>query len=253
MGLGRSLPFDDFVPFKLGGGGDFHLGSPGLTPEVFLLGDSHAGALQYGLDVVLRESNRGGYVINRGATEMFDLRTGESKYAVEWLASQTNLSTVVLAQRWRLYNNPQMFLRLIEFAHRIEAMGKTLYLVADVPSYNVKRAPSDIAARVRIIPPRQGNSEVKQLRQSESEYNRVEAEINRHLDEVCRKTGASLIPLNLAFKQDDRYIAFAQQNGKTIPLYCDYNHVSPDGSVRAARFLVPYLFPQDRSHSASRD
>jgi len=256
LGLGFSLPFDDFVPFALGGGGDFGLGTRGRPPEVVLIGDSHAGALQYGLDVVLHEQNRGGYAMSRGATAMFDLRSDESRHAFEWLSKHPTISTVILAQRWRLYNTAAAIAQLEEFSLRMRALGKTLYVATDVPSY--KKAPSDIAARLRIIPPRGKDSLVEGLWQNEKEYDRLEEAINRELTEVCGRTGAYIIPLNMALKQNDRYIAFAEENGRTIPLYSDYNHLSPAGSLRAARFLMPYLtsarqlFPASAAEPESR-
>jgi len=157
----------------------------------------------------------------------------------------------VLAEHWRLYNKPSMFVEVEQFALRVRGLGKTLFVIADVPSY--KNAPSDIAARIRIIAPRRDHSGLGDLWQSEAEYNRVEAAINRNLADVCQKTGAVLVPLNMAFKEDGHYIAFAQENGRLIPLYSDSHHVSPAGSLRAAHFLLPYVFPEKPSSLAKPD
>ena len=44
--------------------------------------------------------------------------------------------------------------------------------------------------------------------QSDVEYDQEQGEINRKLEAICQKTHASLIPLHLAFKQDDHYVCF---------------------------------------------
>jgi hypothetical protein len=179
---------------------------------------------------------------------MFHLQDAQSKYAFDGLSMQPSVSKVILAEHWRLYNEPSMFVRLVEFAVRVKSMGKTLFLVTDVPSY--EKGPSDIAARMRIIPPRKTYLEQGALWQTEAEYDRVEAEINRNLAEVSNRTGAILVPLNRVLKRDGRYIAFDEENGKIIPLYSDDHHVSPAGSLRASRFLMPYLFPEKPTASA---
>jgi hypothetical protein len=144
-----------------------------------------------------------------------------------------------------------MPLHLEEFAHSVKTAGKTLYLATDVPTY--KKAPSDIAARMRIIRPRKGYDDAESLSQSEVEYANRESSLNKKLQGICERVGCKLIPLNLALKEGGRYVAFTEDSGKTIPLYSDYTHVSPAGSIRAARFLMPFVFAPNRTLSARKN
>jgi peptidoglycan/LPS O-acetylase OafA/YrhL len=252
--LGYHVPYDDFVPFSLGGGGDFHLGNPSVAPELFLLGDSHAGVLQYGLDRVLLEQNRSGYAITRSATEMFDLGNPESRRAVDELATHPSASKVVLSQFWtyKEYDKSVMFERLREFIALIQSMGKQVFVLDDVPIY--EKAPGDVLARMTVIRPRAGNLDYNEDRlwQSDGEYERAQGDIVRALRAACREAGAVLVPLDTLVKRGDRYISFDSENGQPVPLYNDRHHLSPAGSLRAARFLLPYLFPPaDVPHGVS--
>ena len=246
LAMGYNLPHDDFVSFKLGGGGNFHLGIPG-EPEIFLIGDSHAGMLQYGLDIALREENRSGYVINRAATTIFNLQSPDCQNTLAELAQHPHASTVLLVQFWGNYDIPQTYARLEKFAAHLTAMGKTLFIATDIPIR--KQAPNDIAARQRIIPPRKMEPEWHDGVQSEATHELLQGKINRKLADVGKKTGAVLVPLHLALKQGELYLAFDEQNGKTISLYQDRHHLSPDGSLRAARFIIPYIFPEPRTQN----
>ncbi len=80
--------------------------------------------------------------------------------------------------------------------------------------------------------------------QPDEEYERMQGGINRNLEDVCKKTGAILIPLHLVLKQGDMYMFFDVQDEKHIPLYRDANHPSTEGSLRAAQFILPYVFPE---------
>ena len=231
-----------------GEGGNAALGGKG-HPKVFLIGDSHAGALRYGLDAVLRNENMAGYGVIRPGTLMFNMNLLPSQAALKNLDELPQVSTVILVQYWLGYFDDNWgkrvdvesaYAQLEEFAACIKSKGKTLLIVGDVPNH--KWALNDVIARTKIIPPRKIEPEWISLQQSEEEYNRMQKGINTRLEEICRKTGAVFIPLNLAFKENGRYIYFEQKDGNPHPLYRDASHLSPAGSLRAARFIRPSLF-----------
>ncbi len=231
-----------------GGDGNAMLGGSG-APKVFLIGDSHAGALRCGLDTVFRGENLAGYGVIRSGTLMFDMSLPETRAALKNLDELPQVSTVILAQYWLGYfddnwgkpvNAEAAYAQLEEFAFYIKSKGKTLLIIGDVPNY--KWALNDIIARTKIIAPRRMEPEWMSLQQSEQEYCRMQNGINARLEEICRKTGAVFMPLQLAFKENDHYVYFGQENGKTLPLYRDASHLSPDGSLRAAQFILPFLF-----------
>ena len=227
--------------------GNAAFGGPG-QPKIFLIGDSHAGALRRGLDTVFRNENMAGYSVIRPGTVMCNMSLPQSQAALKNLDELPQVSTVILVQYWLGYfdNNrgqrvdvESAYARLEEFASCIKSKGKTLIIVGDVPDH--KWALNDIIARTKIIPPRKMEPEWKSLRQSEEEYDRMQGVINTRLEEICKKTGAVFIPLDLAFKENGSYIYFDQENDNPHPLYRDENHLSPDGSLRAAQFIMPRL------------
>jgi len=236
--------------FASGYEGSSGIGAAG-QPEVFLLGDSHAGSLRYGIDALLREKGVAGYAAICLDTDVFDMRLPKSAAALHKLSELPRASQVILAQMWakeyylkrgKPRDYEVVYARLREFALHIRSMGKTLAIATDVPCY--RYVLSDIEARRKIIIPRQTEIVLDSRQQAEVEYEREQGEINRNLEEICRQTGAVLIPLHLAFKKDDRYVCFEPEGKGFMPLYIDTNHLSLAGSLRAARFIMPYLFPR---------
>lgn len=243
---GRTVP-DPFL-FWWGLDGNYSLGVPGRNPEVFLIGDSQAGMLQYGMDIFLRNAERSGFAINRNGKIMFNLRSLECKQALSALSKQPQVTRVILAQDWlsdlhrpTSKNAPSTEELLEQFANHIHSMHKTLFIVAEVPQRDY--SPSDIAARIMIIRPRYLKADWEDGRLNETVFERKSRTTNERLIDICRKTGAVFIPLYLALKQDNYYIAFVQRSGKKIPLYRDTGHLNREGSLLAANFLMSYLFP----------
>ena len=180
---------------------------------------------------------------------MFNMSLPQSQAALKNLDELPQVSTVILVQYWLGYFDDNWgkrvdvesaYAQLEEFAACIKSKGKTLIIVGDVPNH--KWALNDIIARTKIIPPRKMEPEWKSLRQSEEEYDHMQNDINTRLEEICKKTGAVFLPLDLAFKENGSYIYFDQKSGTPLPLYRDASHLSPDGSLRAARFILPCLF-----------
>ncbi|MEI8244075.1 MAG: SGNH hydrolase domain-containing protein [bacterium] len=240
-------------PFRscFGASGDLELGTPGKQPQLLLIGDSHAWNLQYGLAMLLQERQLAGYAMTRPNTVMFHVHAEPAGHVLEWLARQPDVTGVVLASRWMDYapggSNPVQppeawDLQLEEFAKRLQAMRRTLFVLADIPGYDY--APSDIAARMKIIPPRQLEPGWSDHAQPAETYDRMQGAINRVLEDICRKTGAVFVPAHLALRKGERYISFDEQEGCCVPLYGDANHLTHAGSLLTARFFAPYLLPE---------
>ena len=218
---------------------NFALGAA-TQPDILLIGDSHACALQYGLDIVLREQGRAGRSTIRCGKIVFILGNDECHAVLETLAQFPQISMVVLAEHWHpLMKDPARYVLLEKFAAHIKGMGKTLFLVGDVPDY--VSSPVDRMAKERIIGSRRLPSN-DYARQSEKEYEQGQGETNRKLAAVCRATGAVFIPSHLALKNGDHYVTMMQERGKTTSLYRDTDHLSQSGSLCVARFVMPYLF-----------
>ena len=217
------------------------IGNVGRSCDVLLIGDSHAGALRHGLDITLRERGLGGQSISYNGKIVFVLGSRECNDVLAELANHPQQSRVILVQHWNRYvNDVTLDASLEAFAAHVKAMRKTVFIVADIPTYPV--SPAEQLAKERIIGPCRFALEHHPW-QSDREYERQQGAINRRLEAVCRKTGAVLIPLQLALREGNRYVAIVEQNGSLGPLYLDENHLCESGSLRAARFLMPYLFP----------
>lgn len=125
------------------------------------------------------------------------------------------------------------------------------FIVADIPGYDYERAPSDMAARMKIIPPRQRDPAWGYHGQAQAEYERVQGDINRVLENICRKTGAVFVPAHLALKEGAGYISFVTRPDGAIPLYSDANHLTRAGSLRVARFILTFPSPPASRPGAS--
>jgi hypothetical protein len=200
---------------------------------------------------MLRENHRSGYATSVPFADMFNMQSAESQTALNKLAEMPHGSHVILAEMWArdrfdkqgvLQDPDTVYAQLEEFALHIKSMNKALIVTTDVPLYG--HSPSDIAARVRIIAPRQMGVVWETQRQSETRYDDAQGKINCKLHEACRKTGAVLVSLHLAFKRGDHYITDVEQDAHLVQLYKDSDHLSQAGSHLVAQFIMPYLFSE---------
>jgi len=224
-------------------------GSSGRT-EVFLLGDSHAGHLKYGLDIVLQERSIAGYCMDYGAGDTDVLKQSEIQLALDKLADLPHVSHVIIANMWarrrfqkqgHRQDHEAAYYRIEKFAIAIKGMNKIPVIVTDVPCYPYP--PADMLARTQIIAPRQMSVVLDSYQQTETEYDRVNGELNGKLESICVRTGGLFLPLHLAFKEGDHFVSVETHGGKNVPLYRDTDHLTAAGSVRAARFIALHLIP----------
>jgi len=231
-------PFGNFIN---GDSGTFPLGESQAAPTIFLLGDSHAGVLRHGLDAALRHRRLAGASVTESAANMTELSSKQCQKALRELRRHPDISKVVLAQRWKRKAYDWPWEELVQFALHIQEMGKTLYILTDVPAiaiYNEEMMP-----RVAMFAPRRMEAGWDGY-YSQEDYDRQQGEINRQLQAVCDRTGAVLVPLHLMLKQDDeRYKLFELRDGRHVALYRDGSHLSVEGSLKAGEFLVPALCP----------
>lgn len=223
-----------------GGDGSSSIGVDG-EPTFLLIGDSHAGALRYGMDMVFREKNISGYAITYSATDMFNLSQPKAQGALQVLTKMQHAKTVIIVEMWARSFSSQpkdvVYAQLEEYCKLLRSRNKIVILVSDIPFSNVDFLA--IEARKKIIEPRQKFA--CSFQQSEVEYDQVQGEFNLGLKNICNKTGALFIPLNLALKRGQNYDFCDVQDGKIIQLYKDASHLSQDGSLYAAKFIMPYI------------
>lgn len=252
--IGRNVPkvSNEQIIMSFGGDGTFRLGLK-KDPEVFLMGDSHAGSLVSGLDASLRENMRSGISFSRSAACMFDLSNKPSKAALAELAKHPTVTKVIIAQFWSqvvksesgTIDLAQVSRGLEELAIQLRQSGKTLYIIGDYPAFS-RTSSRDELIRTQIIAPRKmvpGWSGY----QTEQQYETEQGAVNSVLKEVARKTGAVFVPANTVFLKDNIYSAYDEIDARKIPLYRDGHHLSQIGSLRAARFIYPFMFTDDKA------
>lgn len=228
--------------FAFGGDGTYRLGNR-KTDDLLLVGDSHAGVLNYGLDAALSLHNLGGLSICQSDTPIY------TKPAVtriqNVLRAHPRLTKVLLVQSWLsdhypFQTSPRLQDDLRSFASSLRQRGVQLFIATDVPLY--ANTPSDIDARLAMQPPRSMLDEWRGL-QSCSRYEAQQGEVNALLQRICRETGATLLPLHQAFRDGDHYLAVSRAQPALTCYYRNTDHLSPEGSLRAARFAGARLFP----------
>ena len=215
----------------------------GSTPEVLLIGDSHAGSLKYGLDQYLRERNMAGIACSMSNTAMYywdDARTREVRTILE---AHPEISKVLIIQAWTShYKNrrtyPDMSEQLTNFAQKIQTPHRQVYIITDFPGSKTE----DTHAKLAMISPRRYLDEWNGTRQK-NVYDETLLPIHHMLESVCTESASTLIPLHLAFLDGEEYFGIQHQKGKRVFLYRDSNHLSPDGSVLAVQFIMRYVYP----------
>ncbi len=126
--------------FRCGNDGPYHIGAP-EEPEILIVGDSHSGSLRPGLDLSLRERHRAGYAISRSGARMYDLSSAECQESLAAMRKYASISKVVLVEYWTTHadreslGNQKLFGLLADYAALVQSMGKTLFVVTDVPHY----------------------------------------------------------------------------------------------------------------------
>lgn len=232
---------EDVFRLHFGQSGGFHLGIKEKSPQFILIGDSHAGHLQHGLDVLLREQNAAAYSFNCSNTPVFDLNRAESKSALACLAAHSSVKQVVLSQCWSGYYKREgdaMYPKLEAFVERMRSDGYQVFIATDIPSYG--KAPNEIAARMQICTPRAGFSPEIYMGKSEVAYGEEQGCINKQLAAIANRQGAVLIPAHMALFDGHKFVTTLATPHMPVPspMYRDENHLSYAGSEQVSRFIL---------------
>ena len=237
--------------FAFGGTG-IHLLGKGNKPEILLIGDSHAGSLNYGLNQCLSERNISGISISYSNTPIFYYWMDTQAQDVRsYLETHPEIKKVILIQNWKGYMNdtirfPDVYNKFDNFAHEIHKSKRKLYILSDFP---VQQTP-DLQAKLQMISPRRMEPGWNGLADKDNDNKKMKV-INTQLKKMSNNTSSTFVPIHLAFLQKGNYVSFEQEKGNRVYLYRDTNHLAPEGSLRAARFLMSYLY-QDVSSGANK-
>ncbi len=243
-------------------GGDIKLlGDRTQKPSFFLVGDSHAWALSYGLDRVAAENHRSGYYIKVRIPAFREAKaSGENVKVMNWVADWPDIQDVYLVGRWS--NQFLMAQGLPQFGEKgkvqpvvpdpesqkqieddfrntavwLRQHGKNVYVFTPVPDYGYE--PADLMARSRMFPL------ATPLDMTRQDY------LNRHtpillvLDKLQKEGLITEVPQGEALLSGDHSVFMAPDG---TPYYRDADHLSPDGAYVVSHAIAPVLWSDSQN------
>ncbi len=238
-----------------------HLGDKGVSPDFVLMGDSHADAMQIGLDDICAEKKRGGIALAFKTCPLTDIDITHTfnnicEPIMEWLKKVPQLKTVILVCRWETrltFPKLVLFRRggeippdnsgnyellregLMNTCRRLKESGREVVLLGPVPT--LPFSPGTLA-RQRIM---LGGS-IENLGDfvSEREFYEQQKRVIELLKE-CENAGvARIVWVHPALLKNG---GFCGIDGDSL-LYHDSNHLSGEGSRKVARKVYEQIFPQ---------
>lgn len=238
------------------------LGDSTQRPDFVLLGDSHAMALQIGLDDLCAEKKHAGLAIAMrsvplSGVEITNTYSNITEPFLTWLQAQESIRTVIISCWWglrlagsssgqRLYragspvpsdssgNNALLEEGLEITCKRIREMGKEVVVMGPVPV--LKSNPgSEIRRRVILGLPMEEVGESISLQ----EFNKQEQIVISMLQKLEREGLARIVWIHPVLEQEGAF--YGRRDDKL--LYHDNNHFSGDGSRYVIRQLYSQLFP----------
>lgn len=235
----------------------FFLGDSSKTPNFVMMGDSHAGSMFPGFDVVCREHGQAGIYLPTVISPFwnYEVQSGPSYYCtrkkmqalINWLNAQPELKYVVIVHRWyqrcvlnktdwdkkKADSSPKAQTEsLREFCRQMQAIGKSVIFVDQIPDFETNprtfgkwcirhnRNPEE-----NILPficPRERY--LKRHNQNRNMLFTVERE------GLCR-----VLRFDKTANADGDYVSYAE--GEV--LYRDDNHPATPGAIYFMRKLAP--------------
>jgi lysophospholipase L1-like esterase len=168
---------------------------------------------------------------------------------LEMIDKHPTVTKVIVVEYWISYKTRQRkqkepdYAMLKEFIQVLQSRNKKVFIIADLPNYPKNNF--DFLAKSSIIPPRTNNDNWKNW-QSVEEYENKQGAVNSNLKRVCIETSAVYVPIQNSLFDGSKFITSYTSNEKYVSLYKDANHLSPEGSERAARYLWPYLYKSNK-------
>lgn len=247
------------------------LGDVGRKPDCIVFGDSHAGCLRYGLDVVGRKAGFTVLCCPFYVTPFTNLRRSTYYISPEqmaafftWLDSHPELDKVVLVQCWAhrfirkggldmdVHGRPvknvtfeQVGDGLRDFLGELKKRGKKVALLTACPEV----AAADPGKYIRQCLLRGDSVDMAQITCTQAQYDELYGRINAFLAQLETEGLCTVIHQERALLKDGRFEAWREGT----PLYMrDYFHLSTDGTVISVEGMLEELmqFLQLRSESA---
>lgn len=238
-----------------------YLGCRDKSPEFVLIGDSHAEAIQIGLDDISKERKRCGVAVGMKTCPLYGIEiTNTFANAIdpflEWLQQATSVKTVILVCRWNtrlstsqtnqyLYkkgesiptdasrNTELLKEGLIQTCEKIKALGKDVVILGPVPELKFNPG-SEIRRHIML------GYDTSDIGDSvtHEEFIQHEAPVLAILELLAQKKLARIIPIHEPLLQDGKYRGI--QNNMLY--YHDDNHLSGDGSRHVIKHIYSQIF-----------
>lgn len=238
-----------------------YLGCRDQSPEFVLIGDSHAEAVQIGLDDISKEHKRCGVAVGMKTCPLYGIEiTNTFANAIdpflEWLQQAPSVKTVILVCRWntRLSTSPtvQYLYKkgesipsdasrntelleegLIGTCEKIKALGKEVVILGPVPELKLNPG-SEIRRRIMLG---YDTTDIGDATTHE-EFMQHEAPVLAILERLEQKGLARIVPIHEPLLQDGKYRGI--QNNMLY--YHDNNHLSGDGSRHVIKHIYSQIF-----------
>lgn len=246
-----------------------HIGNSSKPPSFVLIGDSHAAASFYGMDVVCKKLGLSGIYVSSILFPFWDWElpdeSGTHSYYCDrkkltalltWLKFHPEIKHVVIAQRWDwrynmenrlnwdlkpIPNTEEVFLHsLREFMSRIQSMGKDVTVLGPILFIKSK----NVAKFIRLSTRRSGlKGNWDLISCSRQKYLSDYEKIIPCLRQLEKEGYCHVLDLLDYIPEDKPFCAYE----KGIILYGDDHHMTRDGSIRLFQFLEQKLKRLDGS------
>lgn len=236
-----------------------HLGNKDLEPNFVLIGDSHAEAIQIGLDDICKQHNRSGLAVGvktcpLSGIEITNTFANVAEPFLTWLQQTPQIKTVIIVCRWntrlsnadasqKLYrtgsdipadtsaNTLLLEEGLTRTCQRIKELGREVVILGPIPELKLNPG-SEIRRRIMLGLDTADIGDTT----TQAEFDAKEAEVLPLLDRIRQQGLARVIMVHPVLRNNGEYRGFI--HGKLM--YHDDNHLSGEGS----RYVIGQLYQQ---------
>ncbi|MBQ7024510.1 MAG: acyltransferase [Akkermansia sp.] len=236
-----------------------HLGNKNEEPDFVLIGDSHAEAMQIGLDDICKEYNRSGLAIGVKTCPLLGIEitntfANVSDPFLSWLQQTPQIKTVIIVCRWntrlsgasvsqKLYktggeipadtsaNTALLEEGIVNTCKHIKALGRNVVILGPTPVLKLSPG-SEIRRRIMLGLDTSDMGDGT----TQDEFEARESDVIGILERLQEQSLAKIVMVHPVLFTAGKYRGFI--HGKLM--YHDDNHLSGEGS----RYVVKQLYPQ---------
>lgn len=241
-----------------------HLGDTTCQPSFVLIGDSHAEAIQIGLDDICKQHKRGGLAIGvktcpLSGIEITNTFANISEPFIGWLEQSPQIKTVIIVCRWntrlshssaaqKLYrtgseipqdtsaNTALLEEGLVRTCQKIKVLGREVIILGPMPELQLDPG-SEMRRRIMLGMDTTNIGDAT----PHAEFESREAPVFEILSRISEQGLAKVIMVHPVLQTDGKYQGFI--DGKLM--YHDNNHLSGEGSRYVISRLYTELFSEN--------